>query len=297
MKAGIDVGFGWTKVVTESGKQFKFPTWLAYYTPTPDSQLSTVTYGGRKYVVGRDVKYEAQRIEISTMRELVTYFPVFVRHAEELAEERFTEVVTGVPVVHRSYVPELKRVAEDAGIRCEVLPQGFGIFLDVVEGIPDEEVLIIDMGYNTLDYLIMVKHETRGWIRKKGNTIEKFGLVRAVEAFRASLPDGVSYARNFSFSRLIEVFERGSIRFEGETVDLSSVRESAVREYTEMVKTRLNEEIGEGLKDMSLFVLAGGGANLVRMDMFRENRVIIPEKPEFSQARGYLRFARGVTGL
>jgi hypothetical protein len=35
---GIDVGFGWTKVVSEE-KTFKFPTWLAYYTPDPIAEV------------------------------------------------------------------------------------------------------------------------------------------------------------------------------------------------------------------------------------------------------------------
>lgn len=46
MIAGIDVGFGWTKVVTDN-KIFKFPSWLANYISADLSEVATVKYGDR----------------------------------------------------------------------------------------------------------------------------------------------------------------------------------------------------------------------------------------------------------
>lgn len=296
MIAGIDVGFGWTKAVGENGKEIKFPTWIAYHTPAPISELSIVRYGGRDYVVGKDVKYEAQRIEISGIKELVTYFPVFLEHAEALLGDKLESIVTGVPVIHRSHVEELKRSVEDLGISCEVLPQGVGIFLDVKDELTSDDVFILDMGFNTLDYFILEKG-SNGWKKKKGNTIEKLGLVRAVEIFRGSIPDRVSYARNFSFSRLLEVFERGSIWFEGEEVSLKGIRDIALKEYAEMIKTRIGEEVGQNMGDVHIVVFAGGGANVLKADIFKGTQVVIPDRPEFSQARGYLKFAFGVSEI
>ncbi|MEM3646751.1 MAG: ParM/StbA family protein [Thermofilum sp.] len=295
MIAGIDVGFGWTKVVTERGDEIKFPTWIAYYTSSPISELAVIRYGGRDYVVGKDVKYEAQKIEISGIRELITYFPVFVKYAELVTGEKFESIITGLPAVYRAYSDELEAAVRDTGISCGVLPQGLGIFLDVRDRITSEDAFILDVGFNTLDYLI-VENEGGTWRKKKGNTIEKLGVVRAVEIFRAAIPDQVSYARNFSFSRLLEVFERGTIWFEGESVDLRSVRDTALREYAELVKTRIREEVGQYLGDARSVVFAGGGANVIsKTDLFGPgSHVLVPPRPEFSQARGYLRFAMGV---
>lgn len=113
--------------------------------------------------------------------------------------------------------------------------------------------------------------------------------MRAVDIFRASIPDEMGYTKNFSFSRLLEIFEKGTIRFEGEEVDVSGIKASAIEEYSEMIRTRMTEEIGDGVGNMETVVLAGGGASIVKLDMFRNSRVIIPDGPEFSQARGYHR--------
>jgi uncharacterized protein YbaA (DUF1428 family) len=286
MTTGIDVGFGWTKVVNGE-KAFKFPSWLAYHTLFPISEVSVVQYGGKQYVVGGDVKYESQRIEIVGITELINYFPVFLKYIETITG-KLDGIVTGIPIKYKNRVEELKGIIEETGIECDILPQGAGIFMDVEDRL-GEETLILDIGFNTLDYLILRK-ENDDWKKKKGNTIEKFGTVRAVEIFRSNLPDEIAYARNFSFSRLLEVFEKETVRFEGDEINVSGVKKTAMEEYSEMIRTRMTEEIGDGLADMETVVLAGGGASIVKLDLFRHSRVIIPDKPEFSQARGYSRY-------
>ena len=285
---GIDVGFGWTKVVSEE-KTFKFPTWLAYYTPDPIAEVDTVKYGDKVYVIGSDVKYEAQRVEITGITELMNYFPVFLKYVEAIIGKQ-DRIVTGIPIKYRSYLDKFKNIIEEANhVECDILPQGIGIFLDVEERLSDEN-LILDIGFNTLDYLILIKKDGE-WKKRKGNTIEKLGLIRAVDVLRSSLPDELGYARNFSFSRLLEIFEKGSIRLEGEKIDISNIKRKALEEYTEMIKTRLKDEIG-GISDIETVVVAGGGANLIKIDIFEADMVIIPDEPEFSQARGYFKLGR-----
>jgi hypothetical protein len=291
MIGGIDVGFGWTKVVTDDNS-FKFPSWIAYHTPSPVSELDTVRYGNKNYVVGRDVKYEAQRIETTGITELINYFPVFLKHIETITG-KLDRIVTGVPVIHKDHLSALKETIQENGVECDILPQGIGIFIDTENRVQDE-VLVLDIGFNTLDYFVLVKNG--GWKKKRGNTVEKFGLIRAVDMFRSTIPDKVGYAKNFSFSRLLEIFEKGTLMFDGEGVDLTSIKRAALEEYAEMVTTRLREEIGESVYDMETVIIAGGGANTVKVDIFKNSRVIIPEAPEYSQARGYLKHGMELWG-
>jgi len=285
MIGGIDVGFGWTKVVT-ADSAFKFPSWIAYHTPGAVSELDTVKYGNKNYVIGSDVKYEAQRIEISGITELVNYFPVFLKHVENIVG-KLDNIVTGIPVKYKNHLDVLKNIINDNGTECDILPQGIGIYIDA-EDQTREEVLILDIGFNTLDYFILLKNN--GTLKKKkGNTIEKFGVMRAVEVFRSTIPDKVGYAKNFSFSRLLEIFEKGVLMFDGDPVDLSGIKKAALEEYAEMVQTRMMEEIGESVYNMENVVIAGGGANTVKIDIFKNSKVLIPGNPEYSQARGYLK--------
>jgi len=292
MIVGIDVGFGWTKIVSENNIIKKFPTWLAYNVEVDSlPEVATVRYDGRLYVVGKDVKIMAQKIEISDINELIKYSPIFVKYAEKLVKDKIEKVVTGVPIKYRNQKDKLKAAISDLGIECEVLPQGFGIFADVVDTLITDEVLILDIGYNTLDYLIALKDEEEGWAKKRGNTIDKLGVIRALEFFRDELPNDFSHVRNYSFSRLLEIFERGSIHFEEGFIDVSKAKMTAIESHTELIKTRLREELGEGALEINTIVIAGGGANLTKIDLFKGAKKYIPEKPEFSQARGYLKYA------
>jgi hypothetical protein len=82
----------------------------------------------------------------------------------------------------------------------------------------------------------------------------------------------------------MEIFEKGRVSLEGENIDLSHIKQRAIDEYNEILKTRLKSEIGNLLNEIESIVLAGGGAYYIRG--IRKD-VYIPDAPEFSQARGY----------
>ncbi|ACO04969.1 conserved hypothetical protein (plasmid) [Persephonella marina EX-H1] len=279
MKVAFDLGFGWTKVCTDTGECFKFPTWLAYHSDTAISEVDKVLVDGKEYVVGEDARLERQRITITSIQELLNYFPVFKRYSlEKLGiSESEAQIITGLPPIHK----DKAEILEKQG--AVVLPQGLGIFLDVADKVSEEELMIIDIGFNTVDYIVVIKNK-----RKKGNTIEKQGVERMIELFRNKLPDSLGYLKQFSFQRLMDVFEKGYATVEGERIDLTSYKERAIEEYNEVLKTRLKDEIGNLIDEIERIVIAGGGAYYLKD--IRKAGIYIPEKPEFSQARGYLKY-------
>ena len=160
---------------------------------------------------------------------------------------------------------------------AEVVPQGVGIYLDVADKLPSDEVLILDIGFNTIDFLVVIEGQ-----KKMGGTLEKEGTERMLELFRKELT--VDYLKNLPVSRLLEAFERGYTIIEGEKIDLTPEKQKAIQRYEEILRTRLRNEIGNLLSEMENVVVAGGGAYYLRS--LRPD-AIIPDKPEFSQARGY----------
>jgi len=279
MKVAFDLGFGWTKVCTDEGNCFKFPSWVAYHSNTAISEVDRVLVDGKEYVVGEDAKYERQKISIAGIDELINYFPVFKKYALEKLEvdEKSAEIITGLPPVYKEKAEQL----EKQGV--EVLPQGLGIYLDVEDKIVSDEVIIIDIGFNTVDYIL-----AKNGVKKKGHTLENQGVQRMVELFRNKLPSEFGYLKGFSLQRIMDTFEKGYAVIEGEKVDLSQYKDNAVREYNEMLKTRLTEEIGNLINEVEQIVVAGGGAYY--LNGIRKSGVFIPENPEFSQARGYLKY-------
>ena len=277
MKVAFDLGFGWTKVCSEDGKCFKFPTWLAYYSNDPLSELDTVVVDGREYVVGEDARYETNKIIINSIDDLLNYFPVFKKYALQKLGVDNAEIITGLPPVYKDRIG----ILEKQGVK--VLPQGLGIYLDTRDEVQSDEILILDIGFNTVDYIVIV-----GGKKKRGNTLTKQGVERMIELFRDKLTPELAYIKNFSLSRLMTTFEKGYALLEGDKVDLSGFKQKAIEEYNEILRTRIQNEIGDLINEVEQIVLAGGGAYYLKN--IRKSGVFIPEKPEFSQARGFLRY-------
>jgi hypothetical protein len=138
-------------------------------------------------------------------------------------------------------------------------------------------MLILDIGFNTVDYILV-----SNGVKKKGNTIEKQGVERMVEMFRSQID--ISFVKQFTLQRIMEIFEKGYMSTEGERIDLTHIKKRAINEYNEILKTRLKSEIGNLINEIESIVLAGGGAYYIK-DIRKD--VYIPDEPEFSQARGY----------
>jgi len=295
MEIGLDVGFGHTKVVSD-GRKLKFPTWIAFPSRSAISEAEEVKVGSESMVVGEDAKYEPRRVEISSISTLIRYAPYFLKYVINRLGEEPKMVVSGLPPAHKDkredYKEALRSVLKSGEV--EVILQGMGILKDVEDKL-GEDALIIDVGFNTVDYLLVVRHGEK-WRYRKGNTIEEHGVLRAVEAFRENIPDELGYVKNLSLSRLIEVFEKGEITIQGMKKRLPDIKEIAVREFTNALISRLISEIGNALYEVETIVIAGGGANLIDRNLIEHTNVIIPEEPEFSNARGYHKIAKQLTG-
>ena len=284
MKVGADVGFGFVKVVF-NGKKIKFPTAIAYHTSTDISEVEVVVHDGKEYVVGEDVRYEPNVITILTVEELINYYPVFLKYALKKELSEIDEIAVGLPPKHRKLSEKLEQVLVNCGIKkVEVLPQGFGIFMDVREKVGDE-VLIVDLGFNTVDFLVIKNGK-----KKKGHTLEKMGILKAVEIFRDLLPSEYAFLKGTPLTKMLQRFEKGYTIVDGERIDLKNFKEKAIQRYTEILEGELRRHLGDFVREVESLVFAGGGANLIKPEMIRPKGVFIPNEPEFSQARGYLRW-------
>jgi hypothetical protein len=284
---GIDIGFGLVKVYSE-GLEHKFPTAVAYMPDDEVMEVEKINVGGRYFVVGKDVKYVANyKIEIPGVKELIRWSGVFLKYVLDKFGE-FDVIVSGLPPSAKKHVSEfeavLKSVSRNAKIK--VLPQGAGILYDVVNR--DEslgEVMVVDIGYNTVDCLVAERVDGV-WKKKRGLTIEGFGVMKAVSFMRELFSSKMGLLKNWSVSRLVDAFEIGYIVIDGEKVDLSGYKAEAVKRYEEVLVGRLKAELGDDFRGIGHVVLAGGGAYYISEKHFGK-KVIIPDKPEFSQARGY----------
>lgn len=284
---GLDIGFGQVKVVSEDTK-LKFPSQIAQYIPDSVSDLEYVEHKGMLYVVGEDANVFRQKFSLSTVENLIKYAPVLLKYVLNRlkADDKYV-VVSGLPPRFRDYAVEFEKALKVEGVESVVVvPQGVGIVEDTKGRILlHQNALVLDIGFNTVDY-ISVRVKDQNIIKERSGTIEGLGVKSAVEIFRSMLPAEVGYYRNEPYVFLVPILIKGSVQIAGELINLESIKQKALKIWSEQINLRLTEEIGELIKGKELFVVGGGGAYFLDREVF-EREVFVPFEPDFSNARGY----------
>lgn len=283
----IDTGFGHVKVYTSKGK-FKFPTWISRKTQG-NYEVEVVEYDGAEYLVGQDAAYGSGKIEIADFEMLVKYLPVIVKYVKQKTGEDST--VIGFAPKHYLRYKESKDIQDKVNkITDMVLMQGVGVLIDtedLINADEGEDILIIDIGFNTTDVLLVSMQEDK-WKKKIIDSIERSGVSRTVDLLKDILPSEFALFKNRSSSQLIRAFEKKVITFEGDKIDISQYVEIAKERYREELLSTLKDRYGDWILTVDKIVMAGGGA--YHISKIR-NDVIVPQEPEFSNARGYYKFA------
>jgi plasmid segregation protein ParM len=179
----------------------------------------------------------------------------------------------------------------------EVRAQGQGILFDYVldeNGKPIEDhinqnVLILDIGFNTVDVLGVVEgRPSREW----SDMLENGGICRICGDLRSYLKREFNF--NLSEQAVKEVLQNGQISVYGDSKDLST----AIRKIRETYSDWLVQEIKSRWEDFLIqadkLIIAGGGAYYVEeiRKAYPERFIHIPEASEYSNARGFFKFLR-----
>lgn len=286
---GLDIGFGQVKVIAGEGK-LKFPSQIAQFIPDGISDVEYVEHNSMLYVVGDSASAFRQKFSLSTAQQLIKYAPVLLKHALKKAglEKEKTLIVSGLPPRFKNLAEEFEGALRQVeGVESVmIVPQGVGIVEDTKTRIFQyPNALVLDIGFNTVDYISLSVSGDK-LIKERSGTIEGLGVKSAAEIFRTLLPPEVGYYRNEPYVFLVPILIKGSVHIGGKEINLESIKQKALRAWSEQINLRLTEEIGELIKSKFLFVVGGGGAYFLDRDVF-ERDVYVPFEPDFSNARGY----------
>lgn len=285
MIVGLDVGYGYTKVVTSEGRRFKFPTWVALARPGSYTELSSYSLNGTMYWVG-EAAVNGERVEIVSIDDLIRFYPLFRQHVLDLLGVEGAVVVTGLPP--QDYFSEKRYRAR---IQDTVLWQGLGILVDMRAYLTDAHMVgILDIGFNTVDYVIVQKIQNK-WHKVRVGSIPHAGLMRAVNIFKDFLPSSLDFLKTRSKQALVQAFESGKVKYFGEVVDISQYVEKAVQEYNVILNGLIHSELD--LSNLDNIIMAGGGAYYYN---HIHKKVLIPKEPEFANARGYIKWVENIQG-
>lgn len=303
---GIDIGYGFTKSITVSNdilKKTVFSTIVSSYAPNFSfgGKIPTILVNGDLFAIGEDLVLNGIPYENTTRGDFVGSPSYMAVIGYTLAFTNFhgKVMVLGLPPIffqkeknkeliekirEQWFVDELgKPILVPETIK--VVPQGAGIFFSCANKYPEiikKNVLVIDMGYHTLDIVF-------------------FSSGKYIEGLAASFPMGTKriydQIRN-EFSKTFGIFAKGDKAIEelikygkyyhlGKeySLDVKPILESARK----MIFTTLKGHIEKVVSTIDYAFAGGGGAWLLKDE---ERGINLVEDPQFANAVGFYQYGR-----
>ncbi|MCX8158613.1 MAG: ParM/StbA family protein [Candidatus Diapherotrites archaeon] len=269
--AVIDPGYGNFKIGkldTSSGK------WIITTQPSIVSEVPEWQYQSMSGIgVSASVEYKGNKYLVGTLAQsygltIPSFSPNWL---EELACPLFTlsfckevqEVYVLLSPADWGRKEEIKNVLAEVGyLDVKFAPQGIGIWL---EAEAPKNSVVIDIGYNTVDIMFTLDGKP---IRELCFALKECGLVSFLEKLTKDDP-----------SRLARLLEQG----EEELVD------KAKRHYFPWLLKKLSvrNEWRQMMK-VDVKIYGGGGAYFLPDHEKLKEDVIVPERPEIANVKGFL---------
>ena len=287
----VDVGFGDCKAVDNEGNVLKMPSEFSVYDHTSKSAqgAKTIEFEGNKYLVGAEVSKRRQSAEkLNSVDRLIHYAPLFVMAVEYKLPVN-GHLAVGLPLTDLKRGAEMKRRLKQFYPDTEVFvcAQGMGCAVDAAI----RDAIIIDIGYNTLD--IYVSDEGRV-IPDECISIEGKGLGWAVEKLWRHIIENHKIDDVTLGQAEDAIKGNNTIKRHGKPIDIDNDIKNIMDSWSRMLLTTIKTGAwARRLDKVEKIILAGGGAYHVNLkDVGKDtvtDRILKPDKPEFSNVRGFLK--------
>ena len=312
---GLDIGFGDVKVAYLDGaeiKTFKFSNALRTKrsgSGTMEPDAFEYEYLGKSLIITPAPHHS--NMPTTTIDYLMKYSPLLAYRALKGPEMKDVTVkdnriAVGLPIGYftdkyrQELISGLTRVIVNKDVvdsAVSVLPQAVGIQFDfrldakgrAAKGTEIDGV-ILDIGYNTVDVVIMEKGNAVG---DESDMLPGMGITWAVQELQKVLKgEFPGYSTSDQICK--EALLTRSLRHQGEMVDLSVKIDEIMENYIEHLKYEIESKWGKYINSSEKLILAGGGSYYLKANKHLlpesfQKVLHIPENPEFANARGYLK--------
>ncbi len=289
----IDLGYGSVKLITNKS-MCKFPSAVSPVKRSLIEPTETLyQFNGLNYIVGDDAVSDAYGTRDYSFMEkfapLLTYkalkdlgvdFNSPINLATGLSllnwdkKERFAQALQNI-VVNNEHVDN---------IELSIYPQGKGIFVDCLKNHPrltNELVMVVDIGYNTLD-VIPFKN---GKALSKDAFANTFGVNKIIQELSKYIVS--MYNLSLNEAEVNEVFQNKYLTV-GTRKDLTMIIDEEKQKYIDQICQIIKSHNNELFTKTDTIIIAGGGAYTFDNFEFADKNVIFPKgEYEYSNVRGY----------
>lgn len=288
-----DIGFGSVKSLSNMSLA-KYPSAVSLIKRgIIEHSESIYNFNGLNYSVGSEAMRDAYGTRDYIFLE--KFAPLLLFKAFENANIDPTQpirVSTGLSLLNWDKREEFANSLQDFTINntrvdnleLMIMPQGKGVLIDCLKHAPelkDELVMVVDIGYNTLDVIPFENGKPlakEAWANTSGVNI----MVNELDKYIVS-----TFGMSLNEAKVNEAFQRGWINC-GTRKDLSIVIDEEKQKYVDSVFQLLKSKNSQLYNSADTIIIAGGGAYSFEGYAFKDKKVIFPRgEYEYSNVRGY----------
>ncbi|NYE57164.1 ParM/StbA family protein [Carboxydothermus ferrireducens] len=323
-KFGVDIGYGYTKAVSENEK-LAFPSVIAdkngqeidVFSVQLDYEVEIKYPDGKveRKLVGESATRYLTAVSVMTrekpaeIHDLLLYTAIYLLGGGGNLQDGQVEVCVGLPLAfYKSQKAELKARLERSNAfvrvgsgeqryisiaKATVIPQGAGVIFANTDTIPDDGLCaVIDVGTYTTDFLLFEM--------QKGRAIPLLDACGSVEA-------GISFIHRMLMTEfqnqtgeplpaemvqyVINLIESGKpVIYGGKAVNLMPAYQKAKENTAIAISQKVLNTFGNRTKFINPIFLAGGGAVTLQEELKKHlPNAVLTEEPFYSNAIGYLK--------
>lgn len=333
MRISVDIGYGYTKAVSEKGQAVTFPSVVGRkfasslegilggyqedyvvtlsYPDKPDQEPLSYYVGDAAMTAGGVRTWEEEHAKNQNLDVLISTAMALLNENDDEP----IQLAVGLPMaVFNAQQHDLKKRLTGLNVTCDidkktkhlqvesvfVFPQGAGVYyaaLHDVDGsiknmeLISKQVVVIDVGYRTTDFLFMAKG--------------KKGLIPRPEPFSGSEDIGMNTAHIEIQTEILKplkghqadlldiekaiMWHNGMMPIKGGEFDLKPYRTRAYANLANEIISRLKRRWGDDINTVTATIIGGGGGESLYA-YFESSfpATMKVENPEYANARGFL---------
>lgn len=322
MRISVDIGFGFTKAVSEKGKEVSFPSVVARRIASmtggalgfgQDDYL--VTIDGQEFYVGDagmvaagSRTWEDQVVQNENLKILVTT-AIHVL----LEDDEKVDLAVGLPMSfflsqRKSIRDALMQLKADVSIGGKekhieigsvfVFPQSAGVYYHALHNIDgsiknqylfNRQVGVIDPGYRTVDILYMARGRKGLLPREDLSGSEELGMNEAHKIVRIRTSQLVGGEADLLEVEKAILWYNFEFDYKGKTYNIRGICEQTYREHAGKIVAWVKQRWSDEINNLHAIILGGGGGEALYPYMKDSLPSLVKvDKPEFANAYGFL---------
>ncbi|PAF53801.1 hypothetical protein BKH42_03475 [Helicobacter sp. 13S00482-2] len=288
MLIGIDTGFGHTKYAFRNKdggfKLGKFPSVLALTDEVIDEFNKNIfLFNGQSYYIGDiALKQDLKRIkEVNTYKELEKYAPLLIGKTlqlENLSPQKIEVITLGLAPAHINQVENFRKKISSFSLNKKdysfkktlIIPQGFGATIALKYFWKEQDkkeydnYIVIDIGFNTIDTIIIYDREIDKSRLNENNSFEKRGVVRIAEMMQNHIRE--HFNKEITLKEALAVILCGEYKLRGQIHQLNKVVTDFKNSYTKDTMLFLEQKYGNEFDKLDAICFVGGGGYFINKE-------------------------------